>query len=162
MFTLLTASSHFVVLFSALGKTGVAKSWGLCSLETPQLRWDSKPAKTEVGTWAHGLGLESTLFIDIAHLVSGLNEAQVLSVSAQRNSGRGKVIGKKWVSLECTLHRQNAIHLRKWETLKYRLGNFIGWWVGRFFQLFWENTGKTLLAFYGWPSYCPGTCGHVI
>ena len=59
---LLTASSNFVVLFSALGKTSVAKNWGQCSLETAQLRWDSNPAKTQIGIWTHGLGLESTVF----------------------------------------------------------------------------------------------------
>ena len=53
--------------------------------------WDLSPwARTRI----------HCLLIDIAHLVSGLNEAQVLYVSAQRNSGRGKVIGKKWVYLE--------------------------------------------------------------
>ena len=61
-------------------------------LEPSQNRgWDLNPgARTRI----------HCLLIDIAHLVSGLNEAQVLFVSARRNSVRGKVIGKMWVYLE--------------------------------------------------------------
>ena len=54
-------------------------------VETMQLRlgleptcWDSSPAKTQIGTWTHGL------LTEITHLVSGLNEAQVLNVSSQK------------------------------------------------------------------------------
>ena len=39
-------------------------------------RWDSNPAKTHIGTLTHGL------LTEITHLVSGLNEAQVLDVSS--------------------------------------------------------------------------------
>ena len=39
---------------------------------------DWNPAKTQIGTWTHGL------LIEITHLVSGLNEAQVLYVSSQK------------------------------------------------------------------------------
>ena len=39
---------------------------------------DSNPAKTQTGTCTHGL------LIEITHLVSGLNEAQLLDVSSQK------------------------------------------------------------------------------
>ena len=47
--------------------------------------WDLKPAKTQIGTCTHGLGLEpSCLLVRITYLVSGLTEAQVLNISVQK------------------------------------------------------------------------------
>ena len=46
--------------------------------ETTQLRWDMNPTKTEIGTRT------PCLLIEMAHVASGLNEAQVLYVSAQK------------------------------------------------------------------------------
>ena len=99
--------------------------------------WDSNPAST------HGLPTE------ITSLVSGLNEAQVLDVSSQKESVRDRVMGKKWIYLERnTLHRQSVGHLRKWERHRgiglsafIGVGNFIGQWVGGVFQLFWKGVG---------------------
>ena len=55
------------------------------SAKTTQLRLrfepmgqDLNPAKTQIGTWI------PCLLINITHLVSGLNEAQVLDVSSQK------------------------------------------------------------------------------
>ena len=46
--------------------------------------WDVNPAKTQTGTRTHGL------LIEITHLVSGLNEAQVLDVSSQEGFSERK------------------------------------------------------------------------
>ena len=40
--------------------------------------WDFNPAKTQIGTRTH------SLLTEITHPVSGLNEAQVLDVSSQK------------------------------------------------------------------------------
>ena len=42
------------------------------------MRWDSNPAKTLLGTLTHNILMRTT------YLVSGLTEAQVLCVSAQK------------------------------------------------------------------------------
>ena len=102
----------------------------MAGIETVHLRlgleptcWDSNPAKT------HSLPTE------ITHLVSGLNEAQVLDVSSQKElSERHKVMGKKWIYLErYTFHRQSVGHLRRRErhqgmglSVFIGEGNFIG------------------------------------
>ena len=54
------------------------------------------------------LGLEPTVLIEIIYSVSGLSEAQILYVSAQKEfSKRHKVTAKKWIYLErYTFHRQ--------------------------------------------------------
>ena len=62
----------FIALFTIANETVSLRS----GLE-PEC-WDSNPAKTQIGTWTHGL------LIRITHLVSGLTEAQVLCVSAQK------------------------------------------------------------------------------
>lgn len=56
------------------------------------------------------MGLEPTVFLptEIAQLVSGYTEAQVLYVSAQRNSARGKVISK-------FIERESVGHQRRQE-----------------------------------------------
>ena len=55
---------------------------------------DSNPAKTQTGTWTHGL------LTEITHLVSGLIEVPVLMSHRRKNPVRDKVIGKKWIYLE--------------------------------------------------------------
>ena len=63
-------------------------------LKLPNSDWNLNPC---AGTWIHGL------LIEITHLVSGLNEAQVLN-GLSLSSVRDKVIGKKWIYLERDLH----------------------------------------------------------
>ena len=63
------------------------------------------------------LGLEPTVLIEIIYSVSGLSEAQILYVSAQKEfSKRHKVTAKKWIYLErYTFHRQNVVCLKRLE-----------------------------------------------
>jgi len=66
--------------------------WSGLPLSSPD--WDLNPAQT------YGLPAE------ITHLISGLNEVQVLDVSLQKEPVRDKVVGKKWIYLgRNTLHR---------------------------------------------------------
>ena len=99
---------------------------------------DLNPARIPTVTWTHGP------LIEIAQLVSGLNEPQFFMSHHKKKSVRDKVIGKKQTYLERNiLHRQTVGHLRRQETLKYGilsfwgLDNFVDYWVEWLFQLFW-------------------------
>ena len=82
---------------------------------------------------------------------------------------------KKWIYLErITPHRQSVGPHRRQEALEYGvvssygLGNFTGWRMGGWFQLFWKSghfqeLGHCpLFTFYGWLHNCHGAGGCVI
>ena len=66
-----------------------------------------------------------SLSIEITHLISGLNKAQVLDVSLQKEPVRDKVIGKKWIYLgRNTLHRWSVAISKERVASKYELVGF--------------------------------------
>ena len=103
--------------------------------------WDLNPW---AGTWTYCLLRSHTWFQDLTKLRFFMSQRR-------RNSGRGKVIGKKCIYLErYTFHRQNAVCLKRQEQLQNMewlvfmgwLCNFIGQQVGGLFQLFWRRGGE--------------------
>ena len=70
------------------------------------------PVNTQIGTWTH------SPIVEIAHLFSGLNEAQLLYVSTQKEFARGKVIGKsRFIDRERHSIDRLWNHLRRQEAL---------------------------------------------
>ena len=114
---------------------------------------DLNPARTQIGTWTHMLGLEPRQYADWdlnpwagtqtwpdpdwdlnprsfhwEHTWSqDLVNLRFLMSHCRKNSVRDKVIGKKWIYLERnTLHRQSVGHLRRQESPKYSVVSFYG------------------------------------
>ena len=81
--------------------------------------WDSKPAKTLIGTRTHEARTQTQpklmVFQQRSHtLFQDLMELRFLMSHHRKNSVRDKVIGKKWIHLERnTLYRQSVGHLRR-------------------------------------------------
>ena len=61
---------------------------------------DLNLAQTQLGTNPRGWAKTHGVAIEITHVVSGPNEAQVLNSHHRKNSVTDKVISNKWIYLE--------------------------------------------------------------
>ena len=149
----------FIIVFTKPLSYPMLKLWAS--------NWDLNPWSLDSNrAKIHGLLTEITL------LVSGLNEAQVLNVSWQKEFSERQSIGKKWIYLgRDTLHRQSKVHLRRWE-LASRYFGLVFYGLGMNGRINLTISGKEwdfqeldhcpLFFFDGCPQNCHGTDGSII
>ena len=155
---------HALVKLCTLNGTWT-RGWGL-----EPVAGDLNPAGIPTGTWTQGP------FIEIAHLVSGLNEPQFFMSHHKKNKSlRDIVIGKKWTYLERnTLHRLWAISegKRPWYMRQLVFGSWVilqttEWddysnYFGEGGRDFKELSHGSLFDYWWLSSNCQGATDYVI